>query len=89
MQKRYEADIAISSTVSDISVLDKAKDTGQQAILPRTSFNYMIALLLGILAPLFIIIALQIFDNRVHSTEDIERISPIPLLGVVGKKRNS
>jgi len=85
MQKRYEADIAISSTVSDISVLDKAKDTGQQSILPRTSFNYMIALLLGILVPLFIIIVLQIFDNRVHTTEDIERISPIPLLGVVGK----
>ena len=44
MQKRYEADIAIATSVSDISVLDVAKDIGQGSILPRVSFNYMIAL---------------------------------------------
>ena len=57
MQKRYEAEIAIAASVSDISVLDSAKDTGQKFILPRVSFNYMIALLLGIILPLFVIIA--------------------------------
>jgi len=85
MQKRYEADIAIAASVSDISVLDLAKDTGQGAILPRVSFNYMIALLLGIILPLFVIIAKEILDNKVYTTEDIERISPIPILGVIGK----
>lgn len=85
MQKRYEADIAIAATVSDINVLDLAKDTGQGSILPRVSFNYMIALLLGIILPLFVIIAKEILDNKIYVTEDIERISPIPILGVVGK----
>ncbi|MDT8417224.1 MAG: polysaccharide biosynthesis tyrosine autokinase [Lutibacter sp.] len=84
MQKRYEADIAIASTVSDISVLDTAKDTGQGSILPRTEFNYMVALLLGTILPLFLIIAKEVLDTRIHSTEDIEKISPIPVLGVVG-----
>ncbi|HEY9168674.1 MAG TPA: polysaccharide biosynthesis tyrosine autokinase [Lutibacter sp.] len=84
MQKRYEADIAIASTVSDISVLDTAKDTGQESILPRTEFNYMVALLLGTILPLFLIIAKEILDSRIHTTEDIEKISPIPVLGVVG-----
>lgn len=84
MQKRYEADIAIASTVSDISVLDSAKDTGQGSILPRTEFNYMVALLLGTILPLFLIIAKEVLDTRIHSTEDIEKISPIPVLGVVG-----
>jgi len=84
MQKRYEADIAIASTVSDISVLDTAKDTGQGSILPRKEFNYMVALLLGTILPLFLIIAKELLDTRIHSTEDIEKISPIPVLGVVG-----
>jgi capsular exopolysaccharide synthesis family protein len=86
MQKRYEADIAIAASVSDISVLDTAKDTGQGSILPRMQFNYMIALLLGTIFPLFVIIAKEVLDTRIHSTEDIEKISPIPILGVVGNK---
>ncbi|MFZ2432569.1 MAG: polysaccharide biosynthesis tyrosine autokinase [Lutibacter sp.] len=84
MQKRYEADIAIAASVSDISVLDSAKDTGQASILPRMQFNYMIALLLGTILPLFVIISKEVLDTRIHSTEDIEKISPIPILGVVG-----
>lgn len=84
MQKRYEADIAIASTVSDISVLDAAKDTGQGSILPRKEFNYMVALLLGTIFPLFLIIAKEVLDTRIHTVEDIEKISPIPVLGVVG-----
>ncbi|VAW26034.1 Tyrosine-protein kinase, partial [hydrothermal vent metagenome] len=85
MQKRYEADIAIAASVSDISVLDTAKDTGQGYILPRKSFNYMIALLLGIILPLFVIIGKEVLDSKIYMVEDIERISPIPILGVVGK----
>ncbi len=88
MQKRYEAEIAIASTVSDITVLDAAKDTGQGSILPRTEFNYMIALLLGTIFPLFLIIAKEVLDTRIHTTEDIEKISPIPVLGVVGNNGN-
>lgn len=86
MQKRYEAEIAIAATVSDISVLDSAKDTGQGSIYPRVSFNYMVALLLGTIIPLFFIIAKEILDTHIHNAEEIERTSPIPILGIVGKK---
>ena len=86
MQKRYEADITIAASVSDISTLDPAKDTGQGPILPRKPFNYMVALLLGTIVPLFFIIAKEILDTHVHSSDDIERMTPIPILGIVGKK---
>ena len=86
MQKRYEADIAIAATVSDISVLDSAKDTGQGPILPRKPFNYMVALLLGTILPLFVIISKEILDTHIHSADEIERMSPIPVLGILGKK---
>jgi capsular exopolysaccharide synthesis family protein len=85
LQKRYEADIAIAASVSDITVLDKAKDTGQISTEPRTSFNYVIALLLSIILPLFILIALELIDTKVHTVEDIESLTTIPILGVVGR----
>ena len=87
MQKRYEADIAIAASVSDISILDTAKDTGQNFVLPRVQFNYMIALLLGILLPLMVIILKEVLDNRIYSVDELERLSPIPLLGVVGRSK--
>lgn len=87
MQKRYEADIAIAASVSDISVLDTAKDTGQDYVLPRVSFNYMIALLLGILLPLMVIILKEVLDNRIYTVDELERLSSIPLLGVVGRSK--
>ena len=86
MQKRYEADITIAATVSDISVIDSAKDIGQGSVYPRKSFNYMVALLLGTIVPLFFIIAKEILDTHIHSADEIERLSPIPILGIVGKK---
>lgn len=87
MQKRYEADIAIAASVSDISVLDTAKDTGQDYVLPRVQFNYMIALLLGILLPLMVIILKEVLDNRIYTVDELERLSSIPLLGVVGRSK--
>lgn len=85
LQKRYEADIAIAASVSDITILDKAKDTGQISTEPRQGFNYVIALLLGVIIPLFVLIFLELVDTKVHTVEDIERITSIPVLGVVGR----
>jgi capsular exopolysaccharide synthesis family protein len=86
LQKGYEARTAIAATVSDITVLDSAKDTGQKSSKPRKPFNYMVGLLLGTLLPLFIIIAIEVLDTKIQTVEDIEGLSPIPILGVVGKK---
>ena len=85
LQKRYEADIAIAASVSDITILDKAKDTGQVSTMPRKSFNYMVGLLLGTVLPLFVIVGFEVFNNKVQTVEEVEELTPIPLLGVVGK----
>ncbi|MCK5678647.1 MAG: sugar transporter, partial [Flavobacteriaceae bacterium] len=42
-QKSYEAGTAIAANVSDIKILDKAKDIGQVPIYPKGSFNYLVA----------------------------------------------
>ena len=85
LQKRYEADIAIAASVSDITIVDKAKDTGQQSNKPRTGFNYMVSVLLSIILPLFVIVSKEIFDTKIQTVENIEKLTPIPVLGVVGR----
>ncbi|MDP3353112.1 MAG: hypothetical protein Q8S44_05165 [Flavobacteriaceae bacterium] len=72
MQKRYEASIAIAASVSDITVLDKAKDVGQGSSLPRTQFNYLLALLLGALIPIFVIVAIDLIDSKIYTVEEID-----------------
>ena len=45
----------------------------------------MIGVLLGTILPLFIIIVVEIFDTKIQLVEDIEKLTPIPVLGVVGR----
>ncbi|MGB5262337.1 MAG: polysaccharide biosynthesis tyrosine autokinase, partial [Lutimonas sp.] len=84
-QKSYEAGTAIAANVSDIKILDKAKDTGQLPISPKTQFNYMIGLLLGTIIPLLVIISKEVLDNKITTVEEIEKMYKIPVLGVLGR----
>ena len=80
----YQAGRSIASNVSDIKVVDKAKDTGQGSSKPRTDFNYLVALMLSIIAPLFYIIIVQLLDDSIHDVEAIEKNYSIPVIGVIG-----
>ena len=74
MQKRYEASIAIAATVSDIAVLDKAKDTGQTSAIPKTGFNYAIALLAGLIFPVLIVVSIEVLTNNIQTIEVLDHI---------------
>jgi uncharacterized protein involved in exopolysaccharide biosynthesis len=51
-QKSYEAGTAIASNVSDIKIIDTAKDTGQGPFKPQTGFNTLVGFLLSLILPL-------------------------------------
>ena len=84
-QKSYEAGTAIAANVSDIKILDSAKDVGQLPIKPKKAFNYLIALLLGLMLPMLYILTKETLDNKIHTVEEIEKAFKIPVLGVIGK----
>ncbi len=86
--KRSEAEVVKAANVSDINVIDEAKDIGGGLVGPNKRLNYLIALFAGIIIPLMLIVIITFFDNSVHSVADIERLSKIPVLGIVGKYRN-
>ncbi|TDE04744.1 polysaccharide biosynthesis tyrosine autokinase [Flavobacterium sandaracinum] len=87
LQKRSEADIVKAANLSDVHFIDPAKDVGGGLIGPKTSVNYVLALFLGILFPLLFVFAVFFINNSVQNTEDISKMTKIPLIGVVGVNR--
>lgn len=87
-QKSYEAGTAIAANVSDIKILDKAKDVGQLPIKPKSSFNYLIALMLGFMLPMLFVLTKETLNNKIQTVEEIEKAYKIPVLGVIGKNRH-
>jgi capsular exopolysaccharide synthesis family protein len=84
-QKSYEAGTAIAANISDIKIIDKAKDLGEGPNYPNPQFNYLLGLIFGCVIPFFYIIIRELFDNKIHSVEEIQNSYAIPVLGVIGK----
>src|SRR5690554_5071975 len=85
LAKRSEAGLVKAANVSDVMIIDPAKDTGGGQIGPNTQLNYMMVGLLGFFIPLLIVFVRVFFDTKIRDVKDLERITPIPLLGVLGK----
>lgn len=89
LKKRNEAEIVKASNLSDLHFIDPAKDIGGGLIGPKTSVNYILALFLGTLVPLLFIFGIFFVNNSIQNTEDISKLTQIPLIGVVGVNKDS
>jgi len=89
LQKRNEAEIVRASNLSDIHFIDPAKDIGEGLIGPKTSVNYIMALFLGVLIPLLFVLVIFFINNSIQNSEDISKLTQIPLLGVIGFNKDS
>jgi capsular exopolysaccharide synthesis family protein len=87
LAKRNEAKLIKASNVSDILIIDEAKDVGNPKIGPNNQLNYVMAVFFGFGVPLIYIFFLVLLDNRINTPEDIERLTDLPLIGVVGKSK--
>ncbi len=85
LSKRGEAAIVKAANVSDITAIDEAKDIGGGLIGPNKSLNYMMALMIGFFGPMLFIFTMFLFDNTIHGSDEVERLSSIPILGLIGK----
>jgi len=84
LEKRAEAGIAKASNVSDNKILDIAQPENATKVKPKTSLNYMIALVLGFIVPLTILLLLEYFNNKIIDKKDIESKTQVPILGTIG-----
>ncbi len=89
LQKRSEADIVKAANLSDIHFIDPAKDIGDGLIGPKTNVNYVLALFLGILIPLIFVFVIFFINNSIQNTDDVSKLTPIPLIGIIGLSQDN
>ena len=67
---------------SGVEVIDKAI-VPQNPIKPNKTMNIAIAMVLGVMASVFIIFLIEALDNKIKKPEDIQESIGIPVLGTV------
>lgn len=77
-------DLSLASIVSDITIIDPAKNQGQGSIYPNPNRNYLIALGIGLLIPLIYVVIKELLDFKVRVLKDITGRTNIPIIGLVG-----
>ena len=82
LQKREEAALTKSSTISNVRVIDNACTT--RPVSPRKNIIYLAALMLGVAAPFGWAIAATMLNNKIGSRKDIIDHTAAPILGEIG-----
>ncbi len=88
LAKRGEADLIKASNVSDIVLLEPAKDTGQRRNTVNLNTRYIFAFFTVLIPLLLLAFVITFFDNKIHAPKKLESLTKIPLLGVVGKNES-
>ena len=85
MQRRAEAQILKASNTPDNEVLDEARIERTTRISPRTSMNYLIALILGLLIPALYLFLKDFFNVTISDRKDVEKLTSFPIIGQVAQ----
>ena len=85
MQRRAEAQILRASNTPDNEVLDEARIDRTLKVAPRTSMNYLVALIIGLLIPALILFLRDFFNVSVNDRKDVEKLTNFPIIGQVSQ----
>ncbi len=83
LQKKAETGIAKATAVSDNKVLDEAS-VNDRPVIPSTKAVLIITSMLAFFMPLVILLLKGYLKNTVSNREDVEKLTKIPIIGVVG-----
>ncbi len=88
LQKKEEAAISRSSTVSNCKVIDTAKPDAEPVSPKRRSILIM-STVLGLIAPFIFYYSRNIFSFKVNDRMDLNNMSKIPIVGEIAYVSNS
>ena len=82
LEKKSENEILLASTVSDNLIIDQARST-VQPVKPVKNMSYAIGFALAMILPAGFLLLRGLLDNRIKDRADLQRITDIPLVGMV------
>ena len=89
MQRRAEAQILKASNTPDNEILDVARMEKTRKIAPRTSMNYLVALIIGLLIPALYLFLKDYFNVSITDRKDVEKLTRFPIIGQVAQTSDS
>jgi capsular exopolysaccharide synthesis family protein len=81
LTKRSEVQISKASNIPSNEILDKASYDDYQLVSPNKKLSFIIAFLLGLLAPVSFVYLKDYFRNKITDKKDIQHITDLPLIG--------
>ena len=87
LQKREETSIALAVPLSNTQILDPAFSSGL-IVTPKKNLIYSLALILGLLLPIFGIYIRHLFNTRLRDKKDIEKFN-LPFIGEIPLAQDS
>ena len=84
LQRREEAAISYESTISDVKVVDYAYSS-VEPISPKNNLIILGAIFFGIILPFGILFTTKLLDTKIHSREDLEAKTSLPIIGELPK----
>lgn len=88
LQKEAETSLALAASVSDSRIIEEARST-PYPIRPIPKKSYSLALLLSLLIPTGLIFIKEQFNDTVRDKKTIEKVTKMPILGVVGLSKEN
>jgi capsular exopolysaccharide synthesis family protein len=83
LQKRSEAAISMASNYPDYEILEPARKITSTILSPKIMFNWLLAILLGLMIPTIYIILKNFFNEKITSIYDIEHLINRSVLSVI------
>lgn len=81
LQRVKEVSVAGLSNTNNVSVVDSAI-IPFQVHKPNTKLNLALGLVLGLFLGTVVAFMLEFLDDRIRTAEDLEKVLPVPMLGV-------
>jgi len=83
LQKKAETGIAKATAVSDNKILDKAS-LNEKPVVPNKRAVFIVAFTLALFLPMALIILQGYMKTTISNKQDVEKLTKIPIIGVVG-----
>jgi len=83
--RKSEIEITKAGFTPVHDIVDQALPGEGRLVSPKTRMTYYIAIFAGLMIPVLLIFLYEFFNDKVRSSEDIEKLTSFPILGYISR----